>query len=91
MSLFRRSRSAPPPTKEQRIMQAMWELSRENGGNFVSSVDVCMRLGENALSLGLSNVLQRFEDQGLIEHHVFADGTGGDRPTAAGLTRFGLG
>ncbi len=81
---------AQQPTREHRIMQAMWEISRESGGEFVSSVAICQRVGENAITLGLSNVLERLEDEGLIEHHVFEDRTGGDRPTEAGLARFGL-
>jgi len=90
MGLFRRDKSPPPLTKEGRIMRAMWEISAENGGTFVASVDIAIRLQEDARSLGLSDVLQRFEDSGLIEHHRFPDGTGGDRPTSEGLARFGL-
>jgi hypothetical protein len=64
MGLFRRDKSLPPLTKEERIMRAMWEISAENGGTFVASVDIATRLQEDARNLDLSNTLQRFEVQG---------------------------
>jgi len=52
-------------------MLALSELSRASSGNFVSSLNICHKLGEIVLVLGLSNILQRFEDEGLIQHHMF--------------------
>lgn len=71
-------------------MQTLRDLSHENGGGFVGSLEIVKKLDQDAVSFGLSGVLQRLESQGHIEHVRNEDGTGGDRPTAAGLAFYGL-
>ena len=96
MAFLRTKRYPEDPTArtpryaQVRILNALKALSARSIDGFVAPQEIASYLGESALSLGLTKILESLEEGGWIEHKVYPDGTGGDRPTHAGLAHFNL-
>jgi len=80
MALFGKRKPAgpPKPPREIEILLAIEAVGQSSGDEFVSSVDIATHIGVDAMQLGLSSKLERFEAQGFIEHR--SDLPNGDAP-----------